>query len=57
MAGCGDDLPAVTIAINRANDNRAAPIPAGSYTDLMNDQTVEVTGDYTLGPRSFAVLR
>jgi glycosidase len=57
MAGCGDDLPAVTIAINRANESRAAPIPAGSYTDLMNDQTVEVTGDYTLGPRSFAVLR
>ncbi len=56
MTGCGEDLPEVIVAINRANDNRSAPAPDGAYVELMSETDLDVSGDIQIGPRSFVIL-
>ncbi len=55
MGGCGD-TPDVTVAINRADSNRTVDVPAGSFTDVIADETF-TGGSFDLDPRSFLVLR
>lgn len=55
MGGCGD-TPDVTVAINRADSNNTVSVPAGSYTDLLDDSTF-AGGSVDMSPRSFLVLR
>lgn len=55
MTGCGDAMPDVVVAINRADGDRAAPVPDGAYVDLMTGGDVDVSGDVTLPARGFAV--
>ena len=54
MTGCGGGE--VTVALNRADDPRTVPLPAGAYVDLMTDAEVE-GGERALPPRSFLLLR
>ena len=56
MTGCGEGSPDIVVAINRADASRTVSVPAGSYTDLFDDSTVE-GGQITLDPRSFLVWR
>jgi len=56
MGGCGGDLPDVIVGINRADADRALPIPDGAYIDLMTDADLDVSGDLAVGARSFVVL-
>ncbi|MEL6179197.1 MAG: Beta-galactosidase C-terminal domain, partial [Myxococcota bacterium] len=56
MTGCGEGSPDVVVAINRADSSRSVEIPAGTYTDLLDDGMVE-GGPVTLEPRSFLVWR
>ncbi len=56
MGGCGDSLPDVVVAINRADGDRDVPLPSGSYRDEIAGVDVTGGGNYTLPARSFAVL-
>ncbi len=56
MGGCGEQLPEVIVAINRADDSRGAPVPDGAYLELMSGADVDVSGDYSLPARGFAVF-
>ncbi len=55
MLGCGGDTLAVTIAINRADSDRSVDLPAGAFTDLLSEESLE-GGSLTMGPRSLRVL-
>jgi glycosidase len=56
MTGCGEDAPDVVVALNRADADRGAAVPAGAYTDLVTGADVDVAGELSLAARSFAVL-
>jgi glycosidase len=56
MGGCGAEAPDVTVAINRADAPRSVSIPAGTYTDLLTDESVG-GGSIMLGARSYLVLQ
>ena len=55
MGGCGSAAPDVTVAINRADADRTVTIPAGSYTNLLTDDSVD-GGTITLSARSYLVV-
>ncbi len=56
LTGCGRDMGEVTVAINRADASRRVRLPAGEYTDLLNDAAAG-GGDTELAPREIRVLR
>ncbi|MBU0554132.1 hypothetical protein KKB55_14465 [Myxococcota bacterium] len=53
--GCGGAVPALTVAINKADFPNTVQIPGGDYTDLMTDAAVS-GGEVALGARSFMIL-
>ncbi|MCB9525107.1 MAG: hypothetical protein H6702_17255 [Myxococcales bacterium] len=56
MTGCGDASPDITVAINKGDGPATVNIPAGAYTDLMNDAAVQ-GGQTQVPPRGFLILR
>ena len=55
MLGCGGESPTVTIMVNRADETRDLDLPAGNYTDQLNEESLS-GGRVTLAPRSMKVL-
>lgn len=55
MGGCGSAAPDVVVAINRADSPRDVQVPAGSYTDLVNESSVS-GGTVNVPARGFLVL-
>ncbi|HJL19351.1 MAG TPA: alpha-amylase family glycosyl hydrolase [Sandaracinaceae bacterium LLY-WYZ-13_1] len=56
MGGCGTEAPDVTVAINRADAPRTVTLPAGTYTDLLDEGTVS-GGAVELPARSYRIVQ
>lgn len=56
MGGCGEDAPAVVVALNRAASPAERSIPGGPYTDLVSGDTVG-GGPIEVPARGYRILR
>ena len=55
MLGCGGESLPVTVMINRADETRSLNLPAGSYSELLNEESLQ-GGEISLPARSIKIL-
>lgn len=55
MLGCGGETAEVTVAINRADQERSVTLPAGDYLELLGGESLS-GGVVSISPRSMLVL-